>query len=68
VLPYGSLRIAEYSKNIKNELKHRAYDIYAEKLTKQVKQYCKNINEVKYLIGSGSSINLLDEVLHPSKI
>lgn len=67
VLPYGSLRIAEYSKNIKNELKHRAYDIYAEKLTNQVKQYCKNIHEIKYLIGSGSSINLLDEVLHPPK-
>ncbi|MGB9730742.1 MULTISPECIES: HD domain-containing protein [Calditerrivibrio] len=65
VLPYGSLRIAEYVKNIKNELKHRAFDIYAEKLTNQIKQYCKGINEIKYLIGSGSSINLLTEVTYP---
>lgn len=65
VLPYGSLRIAEYVKNIKNELKHRAFDIYAEKLTNQIRQYCKGINDIKYLIGSGSSINLLTEVINP---
>lgn len=65
VLPYGSLRIAEYAKNIRNELKYRAYDIYSEKLTNQVKQYCKSLNDIKNLIGSGSSVNLLVEVLSP---
>ncbi|MCA1927592.1 MAG: HD domain-containing protein [Calditerrivibrio sp.] len=67
VLPYGSLRIVEYVKNIKNDLKYRAYDIYAEKLTNQIRQYCKNITDIKYLIGSGSSINLLEEIIKPTK-
>ncbi|MCX8084036.1 MAG: HD domain-containing protein [Calditerrivibrio sp.] len=67
VLPYGSLRISEYVKNVKNELKYRAYDIYAEKLSNQIKQYCKSISDIKYLIGSGSSINLLTEVLTPKQ-
>jgi len=64
-LPFGSLRICELFKGVNENLKYRAYEQYIHKMLHHLKTACKEIDSVKYLVGSGSSINLLNEVLNP---
>jgi len=66
-LPFGSLRICELFKDVNEELKYRAYEQYIQKLQHHIETTCKRIDSIKYLVGSGSSINLIIEVMKPSE-
>ncbi|TYB36450.1 MAG: HD domain-containing protein [Flexistipes sinusarabici] len=64
-LPFGSLRICELFKGVNEDLKYRAYEQYIHKMRHHIETTCRKIDSVKYLVGSGSSINLIIEVMKP---
>jgi len=65
-LPFGSLRICELFKDVNEDLKYRAYEQYIHKMQHHIENTCRKIDSIKYLVGSGSSINLIIEVMKPS--
>ena len=66
-LPYGSLRLREIFTDIPLINKHKAYRQYVEKMFISIKGTLPKNLSLKYLVCSGSSINLLMNLLKPAK-
>lgn len=66
-LPYGSLRLREIFKHIPYVTRHKAYSIYIQKMFHSIKGSLPSDLKLKYVISSGSSINLLSSIIDPSK-
>lgn len=58
-LPYGSLRLREMLRNIPREKRYRAYEQYSNKMIFTIKSSLPAQFEVKHLLCSGSSIDLI---------
>ena len=64
-LPYGSLRLRQMFRHISPLKRHRAFDQYAENMVATVAGTISKKTNVKHLVGSGSSINMMLRIFKP---
>ena len=64
-LPYGSLRLRQMFRHISPLKRHRAFDQYAENMVATVAGTISKKTNVKNLVGSGSSINMMLRIFKP---
>lgn len=66
-LPYGSLRLNEIFKYVPIVNKYKAYEQYVANMFYTIKLALPQKFKFQYVAASGSSINLLIDILHPEK-
>lgn len=64
-LPYGSLRLRQMFRHISHLKRYKAFDQYAENMISTVASTIRPPENIGYLIGGGSSINLMLRLFNP---
>lgn len=64
-LPYGSLRLRQMFSHISHLKRFKAFDQYADNMIRMVTSTLRPQDSVGYLVGGGSSINILLRIFKP---